>query len=283
MQKIKKNLCFIPMGKLAVDEDELKRKRQLLKDKLQKGEKVVVEKSGNVNPNDDNKTGDNIQIKDGILAVDEDELKRKRQLLKDKLQKGEKVVVEKSGNVNPNDNSNSGDDIQIKPGKLAFYWYDENPDLYNAEIVAMNKYFPQFKFEKEDAGYWHGIVKPEILGGTKWYLQLAYDNGHPHNNNFGGSIKVYSIEPDLDELVNDFRDAFGKPLPHILTDPAGHKYMCTSERSDFNANITGVVTTAASCLTWAMKWISFYEILIAEDNTQKREEIYNVFAGHGNI
>lgn len=283
MQQHNTQFSIIPKGIFSVDDEQLKRKREELKKKLQKGEKVVVEKSGNVNPNDN--TGNSIQIPKGILAVDDEQLKRKREELKKKLREGKKVVVEKSGNVNPNDNTNTGNNIQIPPGKLAFYWYEEKPQLLQEEIAAMKNFFPQFqldKFEEDGRLYWHGTVTPEVLGGTQWYLQLIYDNSHPHNNNYGGSVKVYSIEPDLDELATDFYEANSKVIPHLLTDGAGHKYMCTSEKENFQTSASRT-TSAASCLAWAMKWIALYELLISEDDTSKWNELYSKFSTHGNF
>ena len=223
-------------------------------------------------------------IPNGKFEVDDEQLKRKREELKKKLREGKKVVVEPSGNVNPNEN-NTGNNIQIPPGKLAFYWYEDKPQLLQEEIASMKNFFPQFRLEKFDEDgrlYWHGMVTPEVLGGTQWYLQLIYDNSHPHKNNYGGSVKVYSIEPDLDELAADFYEANSKVIPHLLTDGAGHKYMCTSDKEDFHSSATKT-TSAASCLAWGMKWIACYELLISEDNTQKWNELYSNFSTHGNF
>lgn len=286
MQHVTTNQIRIPSGNLSVDDEQLKRKREELKKKLKEGKKVVVEQSGNVNPNDNSNTGNNIQIPPGKLAVDDEQLKRKREELKKKLKEGKKVVVDQSGNVNPNDNSNTGNNIQIPPGKLAFYWYEDDQQLLQEEIAAMNNFFPQFqlaKFEEDGRLYWHGTVEPEVLGGTSWYLQLIYDNSHPHNNNYGGSVKVYSIEPDLDEMATEFYEVNSKVIPHLLTDGAGHKYMCTSEKENFQTGANNRTTSAASCLAWAMKWIACYELLIAEDDQRKWDELYNKFATHGNF
>lgn len=272
----------IKPAKLAVDNEQLKKKREELKKKLQRGDKVVVEKSGNVNPDANANTGDSIQIKPAKLALDNEQLKKKREELKEKLRAKQKVVVEKSGNVNPDANSNTGDSIQIKPAILAFYWYEENPELLQNEIAAMKNFFPQFqldKFEEDGRLYWHGTVEPHVLGGTKWYLQLIYDNSHPHNNNYGGSVKVYSIDPDLDEVAEEFYATNGKVIPHLLTDNAGHKYMCTSEKDNF---LTGSdkKTSAATCLVWALKWIACFEILMSEEGNNW-DKFYSDFATHG--
>ena len=41
---------------------------------------------------------------------------------------------------------------------MAFYWYQSDPDLYRAEVQAMNKFFPSFTIHQLPDGsgrlYW---------------------------------------------------------------------------------------------------------------------------------
>jgi hypothetical protein len=277
MKNGKLKIILIPPGKLANSDEQLRKKREELKKKLKEGSKVVVEKSGNINPNDNSNTGNNIQIPPGKLADNDEQLRKKREELKKKLKEGSKVVVEKSGNINPNDNSNTGNNIQIPPGKLAFHWYEEKPKLLQEEISAMRNFFPQFKLDHLDDGrmFWHGVVMPEVSGNTQWYLQAIYDNNHPARNYFGGSVKVYSIEPDLEELVDDFFRIFDKPLPHIIKPPGTNMvFLCTSGIDDFKVDASVATTSAAGCITWAVKWIAAYELFLEGDIT------YEEFKGH---
>jgi hypothetical protein len=147
--------------------------------------------------------------------------------------------------------------IEVPPGKLAsFYWYQSDPELYQGEITAMNRFFPGFKLQQESDGRlsWVGWVTPGMLADARrsYYLQVVYEHSHPSNDSFGGSIKVYSIDPDLNEIAKV------SAIPHTLPDSAGQLYICTSRPEDFNAGRT--VTSAASAIAWAVKWIAVFEM-----------------------
>ncbi len=260
------NNIFIPKGFLAVDDDPAKKKREELKKKLAEGKKVTISPNGQVNPNDN--SGNNIQVPPGKLAVDDDPAKKKREELKKKLAEGKKVTISPNGQVNPNDNS--GNNIQVPPGKLAFYWYEQNQQLINDEIAAMNRYFPSFELGKLDDGrlFWFGTITPKIIGDSEWALQLVYENNHPSNSTYGGSVKVYSIEPDLEELSSEL----GENIPHLLKDSKNNVYLCTARKED--VRVDTVVTSAASSLAWAVKWISIFELWLAGDVTTEE------FQGH---
>ena len=44
---------------------------------------------------------------------------------------------------------------------MAFYWYQSDPDLYRAEVQAMNKFFPSFTIHQlpDGSGRLSGAVK----------------------------------------------------------------------------------------------------------------------------
>lgn len=115
----------------------------------------------------------------------------------------------------------------------------------------MQESFPHFKLEKLDNGQlcWVGTLKPCGDNDIVWSLMAVYDNNHPHNDNYGGSVKIYSVDPDLDELQSQVG---GSGLPHVLTDASGNRYMCTARKSDVTTG--NVVTSAATSLRWAVKW-----------------------------
>ncbi len=135
-----------------------------------------------------------------------------------------------------------------------FYWYERNPQLFEAEKVAMRESFPCFRMDVLDDGRicWIGELNPRGRAGGVWTLMVVYDHNHPHNNTHGGSLRVYSIKPDLDELYR----AVGQ-LPHVLKDANGNLYMCTARREDVDSGQT--VTSAAKALGWAAKWIFVVE------------------------
>ena len=66
---------------------------------------------------------------------------------------------------------------------MAFYWYQSDPQLYQAEVAAMQKFFPSFKINQLQDGsgrlYWRGKVQPMGEGGMVWDLMLIYKNDHP--------------------------------------------------------------------------------------------------------
>ncbi|HVG16585.1 MAG TPA: hypothetical protein VM935_16545 [Chitinophagaceae bacterium] len=218
-------------------------------------------------------TGNQIVIPPGKLALDEDALKKKREELKKKLLEGQKIVIANDGNVS-DATENAGNKIQIPPGKLAsFYWYDKDPQLLEEEVAAMKHFFQDnFTLDKLEDGrlFWFGTLNTGLLGSNAWHVQLVYDNNHPSNSSYGGSVKVYLVSPDIDDLQKEL----GVTLPHILADSAKNLYLCTAERDNFYAS-KKKSTSAASCLSWAVKWIAVCEMFIGGEVT------YDEFAKHG--
>ena len=158
--------------------------------------------------------------------------------------------------------------IVVPDGKLgSFYWYERDRELYMNEKEAMAKFFPQFREVKLPDGRltWEGTLEPL---GTEWYLQLVYENNHPSNDRFGGSIKVYSISPDLTEITQEHGS-----IPHTLHDSQGIIYLCTSRKEDFIAS-SNESHTAASSLAWASKWINVFHLWLNGEVSD------NEFSGH---
>ena len=202
-----------------------------------------------------------IIIPKGILHTDEDEAARKRRELREKLLRGEEVKVTPQGHVKGTlHNSERG--IIIPPGKLAgFYWYERDPELFRSEKEAMRRYFPQFELRRFDDGRlsWVGEIQTDLRPSGAWHLQAIYENNHPDNSTYGGSIRIYSIHPDLEEL----QDRLDESIPHILRDPGGYIYICTARAEDFQAGDT--ISSAASALSWAAKWIAAFELWMNGD------------------
>ena len=191
----------------------------------------------------------------GIFAVEEDALARKRKELAERLKNGQNVTVSEDGELlNPETPEGQEKSIggKIPDGKLAaeFHWYIREPKLLEAEEAAMKRSFPQFKLDKLDDGrlFWTGTLYPMGRSGISWTLMAIYDHNHPNNSTYGGSIRVYSIDPDIDKLQREL----GAPLPHVINDGNGRIYMCTARKEDFQAG--RVVTSAAQSLRWALKW-----------------------------
>jgi hypothetical protein len=127
----------------------------------------------------------------------------------------------------------------------------------------MRRFFPSFRMDKETDGRlsWIGQVTPGLIGPRTYTLQAVYDHAHPSNSTYGGSIKVYSVDPDLAALAD------GASIPHTLHDSEGELYICTARKEDVQAGTRAGsrVTTAAVALSWAVKWLSVFELWLNDD------------------
>ncbi len=155
---------------------------------------------------------------------------------------------------------------------MAFYWYQSDPDLYQAEVQAMKKFFPSFTIHQLQDGsgrlYWRGKVQPLGKDGMVWDLMLIYKNDHPHatDGEYGGSIQILPISPRLKDIASQLpiqpEKGLGLGLPHIYRDNFGRKeeyFICTADPKYFKAGQTRS-TSAASALSWACKWIVLCEM-----------------------
>lgn len=260
----------IPKGRLAADDAALKAKREALKKKLMEGGKVTLKQNGNVM--ESNGQDSSISIPKGKLA--DDVLKAKREALKKKLMEGGKVTLKKDGNVMDSNGQDSS--ISIPKGKLAFQWYEDDPQLLEAEKAAMQQCWPNFMLDKLDDGrlYWTGELCPGIyetkFGRHKTYTVMAvYNNNHPEQV-MGSSVRIYPVLPDVDDLINNC----GFRPYHLLRDSTDNLYLCTNEAG--NVATGNTVTTAASVLAWAVKWLSCYELVLTGDLSR---EMFNQHGG----
>jgi hypothetical protein len=129
--------------------------------------------------------------------------------------------------------------------------------------------------------YWSVRLRPVICGKRKdWTVLMVYDEDHPQVR-WGGSLKVYPVKPNIDEmydLVNRSR-ALPKTIPHLLKDNDDQLYMCTQHTDNIHAGKRKgqKVTTAAACLRYAMRWITVFELGLIDPLTWKK------FQAHGEI
>lgn len=166
--------------------------------------------------------------------------------------------------------------ITVPEGKLAapsLYWYERDPELFQNELEAMNHFFPLFRPDRLADGRmsWLGSLASGVPGSERvWHLQLVYDHDHPHNNDYGGSISVVPIEPDLAELAEQLEE----PIPHTLQHgDSGELSICTVAAESFRHGHDHS-STAASSLAWAAKWIAAFELwMLGELSTEQ-------FSGH---
>ena len=262
------------LGADNAEAEALKRKREDIRRRLLSPHELVIDPSGSVQARTADGHGD--PVPPGRLAApvaNEDEaLERKREEIRQRLLRGEKVVVDKAGSMQVPSSENR-DTIQVPPGKLAasFYWYDNDPELYQAEVEQMRRSFPQFTLQKEDDNRlaWIGSITPGLLESDRrsYTLQIVYENDHPSTSTYGGSVKVYSIDPDLEEFTQI------ESLPHLLRDSQQQLYLCTNRTDDFRRGGDSHAS-AASAVAWAAKWFSVFEMWLNGDVSKAD------FAGH---
>lgn len=252
----------VPNGRLAFDPAKLKRKE--LAEKIKKGQKIELGKSGNAMGEEQTK----IVAKEGKLAFDPAKLKRKE--LAEKIKKGQKIELGKSGNAMGEEQTK----IVAKEGKLAAQWYENDKTLLEDEIEAMNEIFPQFELQKvnDPTSRWHnclawvGTLRPGILEDAAWEVMAIYSPNHPVAQ-MGGSVCVYLIDPSLEDVTA----ALGKRPFHLINDGEGGAYLCTARRSDISDgnNYGDHVTSAVNTLTWACKWLMAVELVCTGDMTME--------------
>ena len=210
-------------------------------------------------------------------ATVKDAAAARRQLLAAQLLRGEEVMVTQQGAIQLlSDQGISEVAIAVPEGQLAapsLYWYERDPELFQAELEAMNHFFPQFRPDRliDNRMSWLGSLASGIPGSQRiWHLQLVYDNDHPHAEYYGGSITVFSIEPNLSALC----EQLGEPIPHTLRhESSGELSICTVAADAFRHG-RDHSSTGASALAWASKWIAAFELWMLGDLSTEQ------FAGH---
>jgi hypothetical protein len=258
----------IPAGKFA-DDEVLKRRREELKKKLLDGKKIPISPTGNVTTGADINKG--IVIPAGKLAEDDAALKRKREELKKKLIEGKKIPISPTGNVTAGVGGGTG--ISIPAGKLAVnQWYEKDPALLQAEKAAMAHAFPYFTLDRLDDGRlaWIGALNIGVMGDTSWNIMAVYNNNHPQQV-MGSSVRIYLVDPDIQEVVG----GLGWTPTHLLRDSNNQLYLCTAEAG--NIKTGKEVTSAASVIAWAVKWLMAFELVWTGDLPKEK------FNEHGGI
>lgn len=259
----------IPAGILADDDAALKAKREELKKKLLEGKKIPISPTGSVTNGTD--SGKGISIPAGKLANDDDALKAKREELKKKLLEGKKIPISPTGSVT--NGADEGKGISIPAGKLALrQWYEKDPGLLTAEKAAMAHAFPYFQLDQLDDGRlaWTGDLNIGVMGDTSWNIMAVYNNNHPQQV-MGSSVRVYLVDPDINELI----EGLGWQPTHLLRDSNNHLYLCTAEAGNVKAGKE--VTSAASVIAWAVKWLMAFELVWTGDLSKEK------FNEHGGI
>ena len=210
--------------------------------------------------------------------------------LRQTLESDNQTYVNSDGTIyNPGDpattqNSLSGGGFKpVDKAVVAAQWYKQNSALQRAEIQAMLdiKQDAKYNFLPNEKMYWTVRLRPVICGKRKdWTILMVYDEDHPQVR-WGGSLKVYPVKPNIDEMQALVDRAFVSPktIPHLLRDDDQQLYMCTQHTDNVHAgrNRGEKVTTAAACLRFAMRWITVFELGLIDQTT------WSKFQAHGEI
>lgn len=201
--------------------------------------------------------------------------------MRDNLAHGE-VRVNSDGTVynpgTPATQSSIANGDQFKPVPKATVaarqWYESNPDLQRAEIAAMAETKPDATWGYLPNGkmYWQIHLRPVNAKGEArdWILLGVYDEDHPQQR-WGGSVKFYPVSPNYDEMMElvNHSNVTPKRIPHLLRDNDGQVYMCSQDRTRIQSghNKGELVTTAATGLRFAMRWINIFELGLIDQKT----------------
>ncbi len=210
--------------------------------------------------------------------------------LRSQLEGGGEIEVNQDGTVrNPADPmsaSSLANGTGFKPvdkAVVAVEWYKKNPALQAAEIKAMADIHPDAKMGYLPNGkmYWTVRLRPVVCGSRKdWTLLAVYDSDHPQQR-WGGSVKFYPVKPNYQEMMQmvNRSSVTPKSIPHLLKDSDNQIYMCTQHQNNIHAgeHKGELVTTAAACLRFAMRWITVFELGLIDQKT------WGLFHEHGKI
>ena len=244
-----------------------------LEDALYNGNTLTVGGDGVVYPNGGSNTTENgAKIPEGTFAGEPLTQAEEMNDLADALYNGDTMTVDRDGVVHLDGGSSTTENgAEIPKGTFAAQmpsdptqWYNKNDHrLFRSEVAAMKKFFPKagFGFMKSTGDmYWVIDLKISQTGFSQtWRFMLVYDKNHPHNDTYGGSIKVCPIRPNEADLKATAKK-YGRPdVPHLLHDDNLGTYLCTRRTEDVKDGIQEA-NTAVSVAGWAADWALHFEL-----------------------
>lgn len=138
-------------------------------------------------------------------------------------------------------------------------WYEENCKLFELEIEAMKRFYPDatYGFLPDKRMYWSVNVHP---ADKEWRLLCIYDCNHP-SWKYGYSIKVYPEKPNCAEMIHMIESANVTPihLPHILRDENDWMFFSLDTRTMMQNRSRWTLPTAAVMVNLAVRWINGFE------------------------
>ena len=240
---------------------------------LYNGDTMTVYSDGVVHLDGGSSTTENgVKISDGTFAGETLTQAEEMNDLADSLYNGDTMTVDRDGVVHLDGGSSTTENgAEIPKGTFAAQmpsdptqWYNKNDHrLFRSEVAAVKKFFPKagFGFMKSTGDmYWVIDLKISQTGFSQtWRFMLVYDKNHPHNDTYGGSIKVCPIRPNEADLKATAKK-YGRPrVPHLLHDDNLGTYLCTRRTEDVKDGIQEA-NTVVSVAGWAADWALHFEL-----------------------
>ena len=250
---------------------------QNLADALYNGETMNVDSNGVIHIDGDTEVGDNgTTISNGTFAGVPLTEQEEMQNLADALYNGETMNVDSNGVIHIDGDTEVGDNgTTISNGTFAVdvipsnpdQWYNKNRALFRTEVLTMRQAHPDasFGFFKETGNmYWTIKMKISQTGfANEWTFVLIYDKDHPHNRDYGGSIKVFPIKPSMEDLKRMASEHNRPGVPHLIRHETHGTYLCTRRTEDV-ADGTTAVSSARQVAAWAADWAIHFEVGIRD-------------------
>ena len=154
-------------------------------------------------------------------------------------------------------------------------WYERNPQLLACEILAMRKLLggrPVSPYVKPDGRlYWTVTLRPNIGHGIApraYHVEMIYDPEHPKKKMWGSSVHALPVPPG--PTIEDMKREIGriswiknKRLPHLVS-YGGILYLCTSDKNKVGTDLKEGITTAATAVRYAYRYLVAYEAAIRD-------------------
>lgn len=152
-------------------------------------------------------------------------------------------------------------------------WYEKNPQLLAAEVLAMRQLLgrPVSPYVKPNGQlYWKVTLRPNIGHGIAprtYHLEMIYHPEHPIKI-YGSSVHALPVSPgptieDMKREIGGISWIKNKRLPHLVS-YGGVLYLCTSDRNKVGTDLNEGITTAATAVRYAYRYLVVYEAAIRD-------------------
>lgn len=269
---------IIPKAVVSVD-SEIQRMREL----LTSGREAVIDSDGTISAVEEMRTGDTVPK--AVVSAD-----TSGNSVQDMINEMRGTTSSEADQSNQPDIDTPSDNVSSKKTGIIpkavvsadSQWYTTNKDLFEAEIVAMHDFKPNARYDFFNDGrmYWSVQFTPTVAGKKTRTYNLALVHDHPKAR-YGSSVKAYLLSPaveDLQKIVNTMPEIKDKSIPHLLRDSNGELYLCSADTTNCNDDLDkGGITSAATSLRFAMRWINIFELGLIDPIT------WDKFHKHGEI